>query len=600
MPIQNIENFHWWLSLVEPSNLDDNQFEVLTNMFYNKDKRIQTRRWIKTFGTAIWTNPISSYFFFQRDDNWTRIAICVSGTQMYKYNEWTTVWDSIKTWLTEFEADGTTRTRWSFAVYKNVIYMWDWVNAYASYDWTTYTELWVTSVWTCTFDNTTETITKATHWLSIWDSVKFTSSWTLPAEITSGQYYFVISVPTGDTFTISKTANWTVLDFTDDWTWTHTLLKTSQPRVRYLQYMWDRIFWAWDDTNPSSLYYTASLPADATDITTNVLVVWWDELGRINWLKEIWQIILAFKSDKIYSIDVATPTSNPIDSQNGGYSHRAIKNVENGLLYYNDIWVDSLKQRSWVTWSQALSAEPMTNDLRGLIEKITPKSYNYNTWIYISALTNYYFSFDTWNDRIPDTTLVRSNLTWGWSKYTLPAMYDYWLWIDSDWVYHYLMASANGWQMYEIESWFQDFWLWIFNELKTKQWDFKDSSIWKTFESVDIIWLKNEWSEIIVEILVDWDVISTATITDTMTDPFATPITIWVSPTGIEPLAWWSWTWEEVDLSQYIIRVPMCASWPNIQVRMYSEDNPNIWTLDKIKINYWVESMDIFSTANIG
>jgi len=123
MPITNIENFRGGLSLVDPSNLEDNEFEVLTNMYYNKDKRIQTRRGVTTFGDAIGSDPISSYFFFQNDTTWVRIALCTSWTQMYKFNEGTNAWVSIKTWLTEFEADGTTRTRWSFAVYLNVVYM---------------------------------------------------------------------------------------------------------------------------------------------------------------------------------------------------------------------------------------------------------------------------------------------------------------------------------------------------------------------------------------------------------------------------------------------------------------------------------------------
>lgn len=49
MPRINIDNFKGGLSLVDPSTLEDNQFEVLSNMFYNSDKRIQTRYGITTF-----------------------------------------------------------------------------------------------------------------------------------------------------------------------------------------------------------------------------------------------------------------------------------------------------------------------------------------------------------------------------------------------------------------------------------------------------------------------------------------------------------------------------------------------------------------------
>jgi len=31
----SIENFIWWLSLLEPTNIADNQFELLNNFLYN-------------------------------------------------------------------------------------------------------------------------------------------------------------------------------------------------------------------------------------------------------------------------------------------------------------------------------------------------------------------------------------------------------------------------------------------------------------------------------------------------------------------------------------------------------------------------------------
>jgi len=515
MSLVNIENFYWGLSLVESSNIEDNQFETLTNMFYNKDKRIQTRRGIANFGNAIGSEPITSYFFFQRDDTWARMALCTAWEVMYEYNEWTSDWDSIKTWLTEFETDGTTRTRWSFAVYKNVVYMCNWIDDYASYNWTTYT------------------------------------------------------------------------------------VYASMPNVRYLKFMQERIFGAWDDSNPSTLYYTDALPTDWTVLNANLVVVGWDELGRINWLLDLWQVILAFKSKKIYSINVATPSATQIDSQNGWYSHRTFKSVENAILYYNDTWVDRVKARSWVSWASALASEPLTADLRSLTEKITPNSYNYSIWEYISPLNNYYFTFDATDDRIPETTLVYSTLTWAWSKYDLPAINDYGYYIDSDWEYHYLAASANWGQMYEIESGFQDFWLAIPSEIKTKKWDFWDSTMWKTFDSVDVIWLKNLWSTITVEVLIDWEVASSSTIDDTFTTWASSSLTIWNTPIWVKTIGWWVGTWEDIDLFQYLIRIPMVYSWPNIQVRMYSEDNPNVWTLDKIRINYQNESLDIFPEANI-
>ena len=56
---------------------------------------------------------------------------------MFRYSETTETWYKIKASLTEYEtATGKTtqRTRRDFAVYKNVIYMTNGVDNYASYD----------------------------------------------------------------------------------------------------------------------------------------------------------------------------------------------------------------------------------------------------------------------------------------------------------------------------------------------------------------------------------------------------------------------------------------------------------------------------------
>lgn len=109
-------------------------------MYYNRRGALETRRGTKNFADNVGTDPFTSLFFFQRDDTGDRYLIGVAGDTMYKYVEGTNSWSSIKTGLTKFEADGVTRTKWSFAVYKNIIYMCDGVNSYAKWDGTTYTE----------------------------------------------------------------------------------------------------------------------------------------------------------------------------------------------------------------------------------------------------------------------------------------------------------------------------------------------------------------------------------------------------------------------------------------------------------------------------
>ena len=512
--ITSIENFSGWLSLVNPRDVNDNQFEELTNMFYNKDKRIQSRRWLNFFWEALpnWKPP-TSLFFFQNDETAQRILLVTSWEEMYSYDETTWTYTEIKTWLTEFEADWVTNTRWSFAVYKNVVYMCNWIDNYQAL---------VSPYW----------------------------SW----------------------------------NFTE---------YAAQPKVRYIKYMQDSIFWAWDDTNPSTLYYTNAAAANASAINTNVVVVWWDELGRINWMKELWQIILVWKNKKIYSINIAGETALPIDSQNGLYSDRAIDLVWWSLAYFNDTWFDFLKQRAGVTGTQGLESESKTNDLRKLIDKITPNSYNYSFSEYIRPLTNLYWCFDTTNDRRPDTTLVWSSLVGAWSQYILPNAYDSAQYIDENWVVHYLLASATEWRVYEIETWFNDFGKAIPHSLTTKEWDFWDITRFKTFPYVDIVWLKSEWWEINVEVLLWWEVVSGSVIDDSYMNVNSSVTTIWTRPIWTYAIWWWVWL-EEVELFQYKIRIPVYSTDTTIQIKMNSESSWLIWTLDKISISSENESDDLF------
>lgn len=120
----------------------------------------------------------------------------------------------------------------------------------------------------------------------------------------------------------------------------------AQPKVRYLSYMNDALFGAGDDTNPNTLYYTTALPADASTLNANLIVVGGDENGQINGLGELQTSVLAFKSNNVYAVNVAAQTSSPIDAQNGGYSDRSIHRVGDSLVYSTDAGVDTLKARS--------------------------------------------------------------------------------------------------------------------------------------------------------------------------------------------------------------------------------------------------------------
>ena len=161
--IFSADKVDWWLNLSQA--IKDNQFSVMKNMYYNKDKFPATRYWIRTFGDSIGANPITSYMFYQRDDDLTTHALCTSGTGVYKYN-WTTRGSAIYTHVSQYETipwKTTQRTRWDMAVYKNNGYLCNGVDPYLLYTSSTGAVSEIGMVWavTCTFDHTAEKVLDA-------------------------------------------------------------------------------------------------------------------------------------------------------------------------------------------------------------------------------------------------------------------------------------------------------------------------------------------------------------------------------------------------------------------------------------------------------
>lgn len=513
----SINKFDWWLNLNTGSNIGDNQFTIATNMYYNINKQLETRRWFQKFGAALGNNkPITSYFFFQRDDTLATMTLCASGTDMYKFDDTLKTWSSVKTGLAEFETiTGRTdwRTRRDFAVYKNIPYMCNGVDKYASYNGTTYTEY------------------------------------------------------------------------------------AAAPKIRYINMNTDTLFGSGEDINPSTFYYSAAAPADGTSFYTNAVVVGGDELGRINWQNELGQVILAFKSNKIYSVDVTNQKALPIDSQTGWFSDRTIANVGNSLVYLTNRWVDTLKPRTGLDWSSALESSPLDEDVRELTSKITELQLNSNTGRYIKGLNNYYITFDTNNDNVPDTTLVYNSLVKAWTKYDYPVIYDYGFYITPTGEYKYVFTSASTDQVYEMESGYDDDWVSINYEIQTKAFDFGEPWTFKTFEYVDIIGKKSKGTTIPVKIYIWDELVGGATIDDTkIINSNQSSQALGTRPIGIDSLTGASE--EDIQIYDYLIRVPLYSTWPEISINMSSEWW--IWMLEKMRIGVNGETIDVFSYANIG
>lgn len=595
-----LNDFEWWLNLGSISTIGDNQFTIAKNVYYNESKQIQTRRWYTKFWNALGSDkPITSYFFYQRDDNLKTYAMAHSWDGFYTYDETTGNRTEQEDWLHEYETltwRTDFRTRRDYAVYKNIVYMCNGVDDYAYRDWTSYYKVWLEVTVDCTFDNTTNSVNKVAHWLVVWDQIRFRNgTWALPAGIEEDSYYYIIE-KTDDSFNFSIDPYWDEFEFTDNWTDITSYKVLWAPRIRYINMNTDTLFGSGDDLNPSTLYYSDAAPEDWTSIDTNQLVVWWDELWRINWLNNFWQLIMAFKSNKIYSIDVAGESALPIDSQTWWFSDRTIANVWNSLVYLTERGVDTLRNRTGVDWVTAIESNPLDEDVRELTSKIEEQNLNCNAALYIKALNNYYITFDTNNDNVPDTTLVYNSLVWSRTQYDYPVVYDYGKYIDSEWNWKYLFASGATDQMYQMEYGYEDDGETISYELETKAFDFWEPGQFKTFSYVDLIVQKAKGSPLYINVNVDWNLVGWSQITNDSNTESSPVQSIWIDPIGLYPLTW-DLVNNDIDMYRYILRVPLYATWPNISVNLNS--NWWIWILEQMRI--WVngEPIDVFNYANI-
>ena len=232
------------------------------------------------------------------------------------------------------------------------------------------------------------------------------------------------------------------------------------------------------------------------------------------------------------------------------------------------------------------------------MEQIEEKSYNASTWLYIKKANNYYFSFDTTGNNIPDSTLVYNSVLRAWTQYTLPSLYDFGKYINTEKESQYLFMSWSGWQAYQFETWFDDDGIAIETELQTKDRDFNDPAQLKTFERIDVTGYKQEWWELNIRVLIDWEVESLATVTDSQIDLDSVSWTLGVDMLGGESLG--ATTWDDVEGLQmyaFTVRIPFFTRWANIAVNMQATWVQ--WILEKIRV--WVnnETVKIFGYNNI-
>jgi hypothetical protein len=129
--VVQVENLKGGWSDSDPAIIDDDQLAKAQNWYYDERQILTTRRGSATFGNDVSGVDNQHSIYFSEFTNGDRHLLCAmttaTDTTVYKYNEATEQWDSIKTGLTK-------DLRLSFATFKDEIYWTNGTDNVMSYD----------------------------------------------------------------------------------------------------------------------------------------------------------------------------------------------------------------------------------------------------------------------------------------------------------------------------------------------------------------------------------------------------------------------------------------------------------------------------------
>ncbi len=534
MPKITIDNFSGGLNTGEPTAIADNQLAVAENVSYDNQGILGVRRGIKNFGNEIsGADGVSSIYFTKFTDG-TRILLCAEGTTMYRYNEGTEDWDSIKTGLTS-DLD------YSFITYKDLVYAQNGTDSCLIIGEFAYLvggtgATSTVSTWTAVSDgafkitlgSTTHSIigldfTSDTSLDDICDTIRtglvglgegdFSVAWVSDhfeiarlenpdnesiGTLTAGASGTDISGAGGTPFLNANTGNGSPFSSGINVTQTARIVKG-----KYMVVESDVIYIAGISDDPSTVFYTETNPDTVnSDGFANFEPVNQDE-GIITGLAPFGALLVVGKDKGVYLLNIGTSpvSTSPLDFDGDVQSHRSMVNVENDLLFMSDRGVYSMAQRQGTTASYR--AFPWSNSIDKEIKAIDDKSSC--VAIYYPKMNNVYFAVDSGEVNQNDKMFVYSTLVsqpgrrqFTWTEYLNINANDFTVYEDSSGDEHLLVANSFGGQIIEMEAenQFTDEGLEIGATIRTKTFDFGVPEAYKLFEQVNLVGFITENEEV--------------------------------------------------------------------------------------------------------
>jgi len=127
-----ITNFAGGVNFAESTTIADNQLAIASNMYYDNQGILSTRKGIQNFGANIVGGNGQQNIYFTKFSTGTRHLLLVEGGNIRKYNEGTGVWDILKS--------GLSASKCSIITYRDYVYISNGIDNFMSYNGTAISE----------------------------------------------------------------------------------------------------------------------------------------------------------------------------------------------------------------------------------------------------------------------------------------------------------------------------------------------------------------------------------------------------------------------------------------------------------------------------
>jgi len=346
----------------------------------------------------------------------------------------------------------------------------------------------------------------------------------------------------------------------------------------------------------SILYYTGSAPAEMYSYG-NTVDIQEDDGQVITGLTNLGPIVIVYKDNSAYDVNIATPSREQLDYSGGCKSHRSISRVENDVLFLDKNGVYSLAQREGTTGS--LRATPLTKDLQPLIDVL--RNQESSAAIYWEKTNQYYLAVDTNNAGFNDSVLVYDALVKGWTRYNGINANEFCIYEDSDGIEHVLFASEYGGNVVEMETGFSDNELPIATAMSTKDFNFNAPSLSKEYREIDVVGFISESAELTMSVIIDDEEVATDTINGSNYAGATESIemTFGVAPFGVYAFTGGDIVDGELQLNLFKARFPVYQTGVNLKVKITSGKANTSYVISKMQLVPEAQPFDFFPNNEI-